>query len=73
MTCTIYILAPGIPIREVKSSINRVVCRLNQDEELRKQYRAYNSYSSAVKPISIQDSACDIMKQQMLDDLLTAI
>ena len=63
----------GIPIREVKSSLNRVVCRLNQDEELRNQYRAYNSYSSAVKPISLQDSACDIMKEQMLDDLLTAI
>ncbi len=63
----------GIPIREVKATINRVICRLNQDNELRKQYRNYNPYSSAIKPISIQDSASDIMQQQLLDSLLPAM
>ena len=63
----------GLPIREVKATINRVICRLNQDSELRKQYRNHNPYSSVVKPISIQDSACDIMQQQLLDSLLPAM
>ena len=63
----------GLPIREVKATINRVICRLNQDRELRKQYRNHNPYSSVVKPISIQDSACDIMQQQIMDSLLPAM
>jgi len=60
----------GIPIREVKAIINRVICRLNQDHELRSQYRNQNPYSCVVKPISIQDSACEIMEKQLLESFI---
>lgn len=60
----------GIPIREVKSTINRVICRLNQDKELRKQFRNYNPYSCVVKPIAIQESAAEIMQEQLIGSIL---
>lgn len=62
----------GIPIREVKATINRVICRLNQDTELRKQFRNHNPYSCVVKPISLQDTAGDIIQDQMLESLFPA-
>ena len=62
----------GIPIREVKATINRVICRLNQDTELRKQFRNHNPYSCVVKPISLQDTAGDIIQDQMLESLFQA-
>lgn len=57
----------GIPIKTVKMIINRAICKLNQDEKLRKQFGNHNEYYFEVDPISFQDSAADIMEQQMME------
>ena len=60
----------GLSIKEVKAHINNAICKLNQDDALRKQFGNHNQYRFEVEPITIQDEAVNIMAQQMESFLL---
>ena len=59
-----------VPLKEVKAHINNAICKLNQDDALRKQFGNHNQYRFEVEPITIQDEAVNIMAQQMESFLL---
>ena len=58
----------GIPIRQVKSSLNRIICKLSQDKTLRNQFGNYNQYRH-VSQVKMSDDATKIMEKQMIEFL----
>ena len=54
----------GMPIREVKQVINRAICRMNQDRNLRSAFGHGNPYQK-VTPVFMQDNAAQIMEDQL--------
>lgn len=55
----------GMSIMQVKSTINRALCKLHQDVRLRQEFGNYNEYRDALTKIPIQDDAVDIMEDQL--------
>ena len=56
----------GKSIREVKSVLNRAICKLNQDKILRNQFGHENRYH-CIERLQIQDRTSDLMEEQMED------
>lgn len=55
-----------MPIRQVKSIINNALCRLNQDETLRKQFGNHNQYKD-INPICMQEEASASIEKDLID------
>ena len=62
----------GMSIKEVKSIINKALCRLSQDDRLRHRFGNHNQYKLSLNMVSLQDKATEIMEHQ-LDDFLKNI
>ena len=56
----------GKSIREVKSVLNRAICKLNQDKILRNQFGHENRYH-CIERLQIQERTSDLMEEQMED------
>ena len=58
----------GMPIRQVKSSLNKIICKLSQDKALRSQFGNYNQYRN-VSQLKMANNAASIMEEQMIEFL----
>lgn len=54
----------GKSVREVKSILNRAICKLNQDKILRNQFGHENRYH-CIERLKIQEPTTDLMQEQM--------
>ena len=55
----------GIPIRKVKSILNSAICKLNQDDSLRRQFGEHTTYYN-LSPLQMQDDSADIIEADIL-------
>ena len=54
----------GKSIKRVKSQLNQAVCKLNQDDTLRKRFGKINRYSD-LRPLELQDNSSALLEQQL--------
>ncbi|MCC2255964.1 sigma-70 family RNA polymerase sigma factor [Ruminococcus sp. CLA-AA-H200] len=62
----------GIPIREVKATLNSAFCKLSQCKSLRSRFGNYNPYKKAITDVAVQDKGAETMQDQLCT-FLTAL